>query len=118
MEEKNIKDLSEAEADNRPVTEVTHFAFLHPPGDAIEVNGLHYTINAGGRNLQVYIVEGEVEQVGGLMSGSLMLTDSGDNFGALVDQQHPELADIQDHLVRAAAAMVDSFNISQTFLKS
>jgi hypothetical protein len=118
-EEKNIIDPPDAVAGNMPVNGVTHFSFLHPPGGEVtEVTGLHYTINANGRTLQVYIVQGEVDEVGGMMSGNMALTNSGDSFSALVDQQHIELADIQDHLVRAAAAMSDAFNISQSFLKS
>lgn len=109
-----------------PVAQVTNFAFLHPPGSITEVRGLHYSVNAGGRNFQVYIVEGEdsmASQLSGGMGASvsgagLTLTNTGDSFGALLDQQHVELAEIQDHIAKAAGSVAQVFNISQSFLTS
>lgn len=123
MDQENIIDQTERELDGNPATLVTHFEFLHPPGNDLEVSGLHYTINADGKNIQVYIVRGDGVTlvqggVGQASENSLTTSTSADSFGALVDLQHTELANIQDHLVRAAEAMADSFNISQSFLKS
>lgn len=128
MDEDNINientiDQPDRAMEGNPTTMVTHFSFLHPPGNELEVNGMHYTIDADGQPIQVYIVRGDQVQlvqggVGQASANSLAIANSGENFGALVDQQHNQLADVQDHLVRAAEAMVDSFSISQSFLKS
>lgn len=119
----NIIDQPDRAIEGNPTTMITHFSFLHPPGNDMEVNGLHYTIDADGNPVQVYIVRGDQVQLvqGGMAQASensMALASSGENFGALVDQQHAQLADVQDHLVRAAEAMMDSFSISQSFLKS
>lgn len=125
MDQQNTIDPTDHELAGNQVSQVTHFSFLHPSGNESEVDGMHYVINVGGRTIQVYIVEGDQVQLvragdGPGISSENMLTLStfNDGFGALVDQQHMELSDVQDHLVRAAEAMKDSFNISQSFLTS
>jgi len=116
MDQQNVIDPPDRELEGIQVNHVTHFGFLHPPGDLNHVNGLHYTVNAGGRIIQVYIVEGEQGMMGQMSQNTMTFSDHGETFGTLVDQQHEELAKVQDHLVSAAVGMTDVFNISHSFL--
>lgn len=110
------RDIPDYKKDQKALSEVTHFNFLHEAGKTNSVNGVHFTIHFNGEDFQFYAIRG-ADILQSLGEGTVSTNKSKEVFEKLIDAEHHIIQTNQNLLLQTFSSISQLIDIGDHRMK-